>query len=122
MHLCFISLYMIIIFNIMDKKTDESFSIDKENDEKTELGFKIILLGEAAVGKSSILMRSTKSVYEEYYSATVGFDFATLNVKHHDTKIKLKIWDTCGQEVYRSLITSFYKDSSLAILVYAINE
>lgn len=106
----------------MEKETYESFTIDYENEEQKGLGFKVILLGEAAVGKSSILMRSTKSVYEDFYSATVGFDFATLNLKNHEIKMKLKIWDTCGQEVYRSLITSFYKDSSLAILVYAINE
>jgi small GTP-binding protein len=107
----------------MNKEEGEKdYIIDIDNHEISNLGFKMILLGEAAVGKSSILMRSTKNIYEDYYSATVGFDFATLNIRHHETIIKLQIWDTCGQEVYRSLITSFYKDASLAILVYAIDE
>ena len=56
------------------------------------------------------------------YIATVGFEFSSFNIKIDNKVIKLQIWDTCGQEVYRSLITSFYKNSSLAIIVYAINE
>jgi GTPase SAR1 family protein len=54
--------------------------------------------------------------------STVGFEFFSFNIKIGEKVIKLQIWDTCGQEVYRSLISSFYKNSSLAIIVYAINE
>ena len=53
---------------------------------------------------------------------TVGFEFLTFNIKLNGKIIRLQIWDTCGQEIYRSLISSFYKNSSLAIIVYAINE
>ena len=52
----------------------------------------------------------------------MGFEFFIFNVKMCEKVIKLQIWDTCGQEIYRSLISSFYKNSSLAIIVYAIDE
>ena len=56
------------------------------------------------------------------YLATVGFEFFVFNIKFDSRIIKLQIWDTCGQEIYRSLITSFYKNSSLALIVYAIDD
>ena len=53
---------------------------------------------------------------------TVGFEFYAFNIKMNGKVIKLQIWDTCGQEAYRSLISSFYKNSSLAVLVYSIDK
>ena len=61
-------------------------------------------------------------MFENNYLATVGFEFFTFNVRIKDTVIKLQIWDTCGQEIYRSLIRNFYRNSSLAIIVYSIVE
>ena len=61
-------------------------------------------------------------MFENNYLATVGFEFFTFNVRIKDTVIKLQIWDTCGQEIYRSLVRNFYKNSSLAIIVYSIVE
>ena len=54
--------------------------------------------------------------------STVGFEFFSFNVKIKDKVVKLQIWDTCGQEIYRSLVTNFYRNSSLAIIVYSIVE
>ena len=51
-----------------------------------------------------------------------GFEFFSFNIKLKNTVIKLQIWDTCGQEIYRSLISNFYRNSSLAIIVYSIIE
>jgi small GTP-binding protein len=67
-------------------------------------------------------LKATKNVFEDNYNATVGFEFCTFNVRMDGKVIKLQIWDTCGQETYRSLITNFYKNSSLAFMVYSINE
>jgi len=67
-------------------------------------------------------MKATKNLFENHYSATVGFEFFTFNVKINDKVVKLQIWDTCGQEIYRSLITNFYRSSALGILVYAIDN
>ena len=100
----------------------QNFIIENGINGSCDIVFKIILLGEAAVGKSSIIRRSTLNKYEDKYSSTIGFDFVTLNSHYKDISMKLQIWDTCGQEIYRSLVSSFYKDASLAILVYSINE
>ena len=54
--------------------------------------------------------------------ATIGFEYFCFNIKIKDKVIKLQVWDTCGQENFKSLITSFYKNSSLAIIVYSIEE
>jgi len=66
-------------------------------------------------------MKATKNIFNNY-SATVGFEFFTFNVKLDNKIIKLQIWDTCGQEIYRSLISNFYRNTSLAIAVYSIDE
>lgn len=87
-----------------------------------DITFKIIVLGDAGVGKSCLVSKASKGVFEDSYSPTLGFEFLVFNVKINGKIIKLQIWDTCGEELYRSLITSFYRNSSLAIMVYAIND
>jgi Ras-related protein Rab-2A len=87
-----------------------------------DLSFKLIVIGDSSVGKSCLTMKATKNFFEEFYNPTVGFEFFTFNVKVNDKAIKLQIWDTCGQEVYRSLIQSFYRNSSLAMMVYEIDK
>ena len=67
-------------------------------------------------------MKGAKNVFEEKYNATVGFEFFTFNLKVASKSIKLQIWDTCGQEIYRSMISSFYRNTSLAIIVYSIDK
>ena len=87
-----------------------------------DLSFKMIVIGDAGVGKSCLTTKAAKGKFEEAYSATVGFEFLVFNVKLNDKVVKLQIWDTCGQEVYRSLISSFYRSASLAIIVYSIDN
>ena len=87
-----------------------------------DLSFKIIIVGDSAVGKSCLSIKATRNYFEDFYSPTVGFEFLTFNVKVEDKTVKLQIWDTCGQEVYRSLISSFYRSASLAIMVYSIEN
>jgi Ras-related protein Rab-2A len=87
-----------------------------------DLSFKLIIVGDSAVGKSCLSIKATRNYFEDFYSPTVGFEFLTFNVKVEDKTVKLQIWDTCGQEVYRSLISSFYRSASLAIMVYSIDN
>ena len=101
---------------------DFKYEILPEDHTNFDLSFKLIVIGDAGVGKSCITTRAVKNIFEESYNATVGFEFFVFNVKINDKVIKLQIWDTCGQELYRSLITNFYRNSSLAIMVYAINS
>ncbi len=68
-------------------------------------------------------MRATKHTFgDTFLHNTIGCEYFTFNMKIDGKVVKLQIWDTCGQEIYRSLITSYYKNSSLAIIVYAIDE
>ena len=67
-------------------------------------------------------MQATKKKFENNYLATVGFEFFVFNMKIKDKTIKLQIWDTCGQEIYRSLITNFYRSSALALICYSVND
>jgi len=98
------------------------FEILSEDYSNFDLSFKLIVIGDSGVGKSCLTNNAVKNVFEESYNATVGFEFLTFNVRMCEKVIKLQIWDTCGQELYRSLITNFYRNSSLAIMVYAIND
>ena len=115
-------------------KSSETTKSDKENgfdfkyeilpEEHTsfDLSFKLIVIGDSGVGKSCLTINAVKNIFDDSYNATVGFEFFTFNVKINDKVIKLQIWDTCGQELYRSLITNFYRNSSLAIMVYSITS
>jgi small GTP-binding protein len=98
------------------------YEILSEDYTNFDLSFKLIVIGDSGVGKSCLTNNAVKNTFEEAYNATVGFEFFTFNVKMCEKVIKLQIWDTCGQELYRSLITNFYRNSSLAIMVYAIND
>jgi small GTP-binding protein len=96
---------------------------NNESDNRYDFSFKMIVIGDAGVGKSCLTGRAIKDKFDDgEYSPTVGFEFLTFTTKIEDKIIKLQIWDTCGQELYRSLITNFYRNSSLAIMVYSINN
>ena len=102
----------------MEFKTE----IIPEDNKRYDLTFKIIVIGDSNVGKSCLTMRATRNYFEEFYSPTLGFEFFTLTIKINDCYVKLQIWDTSGQETYNSLISSFYRNSSLAILAYSIDD
>ena len=105
------------------EKIDESSSSKSEGEsEKSNLTFKIIVLGDPGVGKSSLLGRATKNIFNAEYQTTVGFEFLTFTEKIGEKKVKLQIWDTCGQETYKSLISNFYRNASLAMLIYSIDS
>ena len=103
---------------------EEDYKIEMlpEDYPQYDLSFKLIFIGDSSVGKSCLTSKAVKNNFEEYYQATVGFEFLTFNMKVNDKVIKLQIWDTCGQEIYKSLISNFYRNSSLACLLYAIDN
>ena len=86
------------------------------------INFKIIIVGDSGVGKSSLLKRAVQNKYDPNYQATIGFEFLLMHFQVNELKVKLQIWDTCGQEMYRSLIQGFYRNTSLALVVYDINN
>ncbi len=84
--------------------------------------FKVIIVGDSSVGKSCILKRAVHDNFESGYQATVGFEFLLMHYRINNINIKLQIWDTCGQEMYRSLVQGFYRNTSLVIIVYDITS
>ena len=96
--------------------------LDNKIGDKYDINFKIIVIGNSGVGKSSLTIKATQGIFKEEFSSTLGFQFFSFHVKINDKIIKLQIWDTCGQEIYRSLITNFYRSSALALICYSVND
>ena len=85
--------------------------------------FKVVLVGESGVGKTSIITQFIDQTFQEDQQSTTGGTFSTKSVQCDNGKIlKFEIWDTAGQERYRSLTKMFYKDANAAVLVYDITR
>ena len=84
--------------------------------------FKIIFLGDQGVGKSSILNRFAQDRFEQSYQATIGLDFHSKNVKIDNQDVRLLLYDTAGQEKFRSLIPMYIRDANIIIVVYDITS
>lgn len=84
--------------------------------------FKITMIGDSGVGKSSILVRFTDDNFEEDQACTIGVDFKTKKMDVGGRSAVLNIWDTAGQEKFRSLTGSYYRGTQGIILVYDVNQ
>ena len=92
-------------------------------DEKTIESYKIVLIGESGVGKTSLISQLMDQSFQHDQQSTTGGTFSTKTVQCDNNRtLKLEIWDTAGQERYRSLTTMFYKDANAAVLVYDITR
>ena len=83
---------------------------------------KFIIIGDAAVGKSNLLVRYTSGQFKEEYQLTIGVEFGSNNVIISDNTYRIQIWDTAGQENFRSITRSYYKNTACAIIVYEISN
>jgi small GTP-binding protein len=97
-------------------------NIDVDDDDEDFLNYKLILLGDSSVGKTSLINRFCNSKFEESCSATIGVDTKTKYIKYNDKKIELEIWDTAGEERYKSLARNCYQGADGIILVYDITQ
>ncbi|KAM3574885.1 hypothetical protein VYU27_003209 [Nannochloropsis oceanica] len=84
--------------------------------------FKLLLIGDAGVGKSSILLRFTDDAFDDHQQSTIGVDFKVKMIEVGQKKIKMTIWDTAGQERFRTLTSSYYRGAQGIILVYDVNR
>ena len=83
---------------------------------------KVILLGETAVGKTSIIKRYYENTFEESQASTLSMSFVEKTVEIDNQKYKLVIWDTIGQEAYRSISKLFMTETKIVILIYGIDD
>ncbi|KAH7588997.1 Ras family [Nakaseomyces glabratus] len=90
------------------------------------LQFKLVLLGDSSVGKSSIVHRFVKDTFDELRESTIGAAFLSQTVKikdgNEDVVIKFEIWDTAGQERYKSLAPMYYRNANAALVVYDVTQ
>jgi Ras-related protein Rab-6A len=101
--------------------TDQDSKDDSEGDSVSVTRHKIIFVGDAGVGKTTIIARITESPFNEVYEPSIGVDFMSKSIKYRGQNIKLQIWDTAGQEKYKGLIPSYVRNSSIVFVVYDIS-
>jgi Ras-related protein Rab-1A len=75
--------------------------------------FKVVLVGNSNVGKSSIVLRFADGEFNESYITTIGVDFRFKSIEFEGKKVKLQIWDTAGQERFRTITSSYYKGTAV---------
>ena len=97
---------------------NETISIEEDAD----MIIKIILVGDSSVGKTNLLSRFARNVFNQNSKTTIGVEFATKTIKIDEKIIKAQIWDTAGQERYRAITSSYYKGAHGSMIVYDITN
>ena len=107
----------------MEKYAKSEFEKRKTSKPKEFDAFlKVVLVGQSGVGKSSIMLRFTDDKFNETYVNTIGVDFRFRTMKVGDEKVKIQIWDTAGQEKFRTMTSTFYRGADAIFLVYDITD
>lgn len=84
--------------------------------------FKILLIGNSAVGKSSLLMRFADDIFTDNFLPTIGVDFKIRTIETAGSIVKLQMWDTAGQEKFKTITSAYYKGAHGVILTYDITD
>lgn len=84
--------------------------------------FKIIIIGQSSVGKTSIIRRYVDEQYSENYQVTIGVDHKVKTLEVGDKIVKLQIWDTAGQERFRSLVPNYFNGAHAILLVFDVSS
>lgn len=105
-----------------DEENNYTSKIEKLNEYHLEHKylFRVCLLGNAGVGKTSLITRFCDNIFKETYNNTIGVDFRVVTLKYNDIIAKLHVWDTAGQERFRSLALNYIKNSHAFIFIYDI--
>jgi Ras-related protein Rab-1A len=83
---------------------------------------KVLVIGDAGTGKSALILRYVDDNYTNNYYNTIGVDFKIKLCDINDKRIKINIWDTAGQEKFKSIISSYYRNSDVIILVFDLTN
>jgi len=93
------------------------------SEENKPINIKVVLIGEAGVGKTSIIMRYITNIFNPRQLATQGASYVSKIVEiNKNQKVKFELWDTAGEEKYRAIARVFYQNASVCILVYDITR
>ncbi|XP_022756753.1 ras-related protein RABA4c-like isoform X2 [Durio zibethinus] len=93
-------------------------SLQRDFNQKIDYVFKVVLIGDSAVGKSQLLARFTRNEFNIDSKATIGVEFQTKTLVIDHKTVKAQIWDTAGQERYRAVTSAYYRGAVGAMLVY----
>ena len=101
--------------NLEEENEKEDFKMEKilDNNIKHKYMLRICLIGNICVGKTSLLARYSDDYFKQIYSATIGVDFRVITLKYKDIVAKVHIWDTAGEERYKSITINYYRSSFL---------
>ena len=90
--------------------------------EEYEFIFKVLLLGNSNVGKSSLFLRFVDDIWNDTFVPTIGVDFKIKTFDIDEKKIKMQIWDTAGQERFKNIIASYYRGAHGILLIYDVTD
>ena len=91
-------------------------------DQEYDYLFKLLLIGNSSVGKSSLLFRFVENVWDDSFVPTIGVDFKLKTLEVNGKKVKLQIWDTAGQERFKNITSSYYRGGNGVLVVYDITD
>lgn len=89
---------------------------------KDNLTFKFLMIGDAGVGKTALVRRLITNEFSDLIDSTIGIDYSLYKLTIGDTKVQMQIWDTAGQEQYRSLSQAYYRDAVGVLIVFSYNN
>ena len=95
---------------------------NSNNNPLSEIRLKLLILGDSAVGKTSMLLKYTDNFFPESHLSTIGIEFKIKGIKFNDFLVHLKIWDTAGQERFRAITKSYFRGSNGVIFMYDITK
>jgi len=101
---------------------ENSNSNSNNNNNNNEILIKILLLGESGVGKTSILLKYTENKFSKSYLPTIGIDYKTKILEINNHNIKIKIWDTAGQEKFRNLTSTYFVNSNGIFIIFDLGD
>ncbi|XP_058855811.1 ras-related protein Rab-43-like [Acipenser ruthenus] len=93
-----------------------------DSDDAFDFLFKIVLIGDAGVGKTCVVQRFKSGIFVERQGSTIGVDFTMKTMDIQGKRVKLQIWDTAGQERFRTITQSYYRSANGAIIAYDISK
>ena len=92
------------------------------NKSNNQIRLKILIIGDSAVGKTSMLLKYTDNFFPESHLATIGVEFKTKEIEYNGNNVELQVWDTAGQERFKSITKSFFRNTNGIIFVYDITK
>lgn len=103
------------------ERTSNSNKLSNKSTEP-EFVYKLLILGDSSVGKTCFLLRYCDNLYNENHIATIGVDYRVKNIEIENSKIKLQVWDTAGQDRFKSITKSYYKGAHGILLLFDITS